>query len=79
MTGLFNVFVSIFVLMYVGFGAWTAIIWMNTPPETVPKKSAKKAYYLYNHGKVFLYMLDATAVLGLVVIFVKWLSSNLSF
>ena len=75
MTGLGSILSAFFLLAYVAYCAFTAVMYMKT--ENVPAKGQKRAYYLYVHGKIVLYVLDAVAVGTLIACGVLFLAKHI--
>jgi len=81
MTGYFNVLFSVFVLIGVCFFVYCLIIYLKTPQEKIPKNrtdSNWKAYYLVHTGKYVFFTIIGSWILGLTIIAIKWLSTNIN-
>jgi len=78
LTDLFNVLLSVFIVFYVAWCGYSAFIFLNTAEDKVALiKKKTKAYYIFMHGKFVLYTVDAVFILGMVIIFVKYLMHNM--
>lgn len=77
MSGLGSILSAFFILAYICFCGWTAVIFMKTPQENIPAKGNKKAYYLFNHGKIVLYVLDAAILSALAIWGILFLAKHI--
>lgn len=77
MTSLWNVLMAFFVMLDAGVFLFCLFIYFRTEPNSIPTKTSKKAYVIYQVGQWFFYSLVASAILGLAILFILWVANNI--